>query len=108
MYFAPHILEKKVYIEPDRDDKGNTIPGTGGDAWETIGPCRCDDNGAGRQIGVAGNMVVYDYHIVIAGNIKLSVGDYVRALEQDGSVRGEGEVIKPGKCNYLNYSEVWV
>lgn len=108
MYFTPHILEKKSYIDPDRDDKGNTIPGTGGDMWEKIGSCRCDDNGAGRQIGVAGEMVVYDYHIVIAGNIKLAVGDYVRALDNDGSVRGEGVVIQSGKCNYLGYSEVWV
>ena len=40
--------------------------------------------------------------------VKLSEDDYVRALEQDGSIRGEGKVIKPGKCNFLNYSEVWV
>lgn len=29
MYYAPHILERKVVKEYDHDDNGNPVPGTG-------------------------------------------------------------------------------
>lgn len=108
MNYAPHILEKEIRAEPDRDENGNTIPGTGSKRWTFIGKCRCDDNGAQKMIGVGGEMVTYNYHIVISGKINLLKGDHVRALWPDGRLRGEGNVIKPSECNYFNYSEIWI
>lgn len=108
MIYAPHILEKLVKIEPEADEVGNSVPGTGNEKWTYVGKCRCDDNGAGRKIGVGGEMVTYSYHIIIDRKMKIPSGTKVRALEQDGSIRGEGKTLNPSKCNYLNYSEVWI
>ena len=108
MLYAPHILEIESHKEPQRDEKGNTIPGTGGSSWEEIGRCRCDDNNSGERVGVSGTMIEYVYHIVVEGRVIIPIGSKVRALEKDGSIRGEGSVIRASKCNYMNYSEIWV
>jgi len=34
MYYAPHILERKVVKEPDIDDNGNPVEGSGSECWE--------------------------------------------------------------------------
>lgn len=114
MNYAPHILQIYHPAEFITDDEGVMTPGLSW--WETVGECRCDDNGGLKQIGVNGQAYTYNYHIVYEG-AKLSIGTKVRAVEADALtmneipkefIRGEGEVIKPGKCNYLNYSEVWL
>ena len=53
-------------------------------------------------------MRVYDYHVVIKGKHLIPIGTMVRVLDQDGNIRGEGEVLKPRMCNFLNYSEIWI
>lgn len=108
MYYMPHKLYVKVYKEPSVDQNGDAIPGTGGFDWEEIGGCRCDDNGGSSNISINGVSHIYEYHIVFNGKRKLHVGDEVKALGPDGTVRGGGTVIKPGKCNFLNYSEIWI
>ena len=106
MNYAPHILQIYHLAESTTDDEGVTTPGTSW--WETVGECRCDDNGGLKQIGVNGQAYTYNYHIVYEGP-KLPIGTKVRALEADAlTIRGEGEVIKPSKCNYLNYTEIWL
>lgn len=44
MIFAPHILQVKVITPMDKDEFGRPIPGTGGESWQEVCKCRCDDN----------------------------------------------------------------
>ena len=44
MIFAPHILQVKVITPMAKDEFGRPIPGTGGEYWQEVGKCRCDDN----------------------------------------------------------------
>ena len=44
MIFAPHILQVKVITPMDKDEFGRPIPGTGGEYWQEVCKCRCDDN----------------------------------------------------------------
>jgi hypothetical protein len=104
MIFCPHVLQILVISGAQIVD-GNPIPGS--ESRETIGKCRCDDNGQHKQVSVNGILYDYSYHVVHEG-AKLPIGVKVRALDKDGNVRGEGEVVKSGKCNYFNYSEVWI
>lgn len=106
MMFAPHILKAKVYNEPEYDENGNPII-VDNDEWEEIGRCRCDDNGQMKQVSVNGSMVDFSYHIVYEGKDVLP-GKEVIVLDKNGKARGAGKVIKIARCNYLNYSEIWV
>ena len=36
MYYAPHILERKVVKEYEYDKDGNPIQGTDEDSWELV------------------------------------------------------------------------
>lgn len=106
MYYAPHILQLKKEVPAQYDEDGNPLT-TESSEWETVGTCRCDDNGTSRQISMNGQMYDYSYHIVFdEGNI--DAGDYVRALDESGSVRGEGEVLRVSVSNYFNYRQLWV
>lgn len=49
MIFAPHILQVKVITPMDKDEFGRPIPGTGGESWQDICRCRCDDVSAERK-----------------------------------------------------------
>ena len=44
MIFAPHILQVKVITPMAKDEFGRPIPGTGGESWQEVCKCRCDDN----------------------------------------------------------------
>ena len=44
MLYAPHILQVKVITPPDKDEYNQSIPGTGGESWQDVCRCRCDDN----------------------------------------------------------------
>lgn len=107
MYYAPHILERKVVKEYDHDDNGNPVPGTGGELWERLGRCKCYDKSADRVYTVNG--VAFDYkYRVVTDKIKIDAGDIVRVLNQDGSTRGSGVVINPMLTDYLNYGQIWL
>lgn len=105
MMFAPHILQVKIVPSPAFDADMNPIPGQA--EWKEIGPCRCDDNGATKQISVNGVVRDYNYHIVYEGD-RIEAGTKVRVIEESGDIRAEGEVIKPKRCNYFSYSEIWL
>ncbi len=48
MIFAPHTLQVKVTIPMETDEFGRPIPGTGGESWQDVCKCRCDDNSTKR------------------------------------------------------------
>lgn len=107
MYFAPHILERKITKPFDLDEDGNPIPGTGGEGWERIASCKCYDYNVNRTFTVNGRPFEYKYRIVIE-RTDVKEGDYVRATYPDGSIRGEGTVVKTMRTDYLNYSQLWL
>jgi len=105
MYYAPHILQKEVVSGSYIDDDGNPVKGN--KSWVCVSNCRCDDNNQQERISVNGIWHNYNYHIVHEGE-RIPIGVTVQVLDKDGSVRGEGTVIKTGKCNYFNYSQIWL
>jgi len=105
MNYTPHILKVCHPGQSSKNDEGVITPGV--PTWETIGGCRCDDNGGLKQVGINGQAYTYNYHIVYEGT-KIPIGTKVRVFEADSTIRGEGEVIKSSKCNFLNYSEIWL
>lgn len=109
MYYAPHRLQKRVNAELESDGFGRPIvPDAGTDEWVDVCRCRCDHNRDTEIKKPDGTVVKPDYHIVCEGNRPgISTGDYVRCLEMDGSVRGEGYVINAHTLNYLPYAEIY-
>ena len=103
MYYCPHILEKKV-VTVTRDAYNRT---TGESvSWVRLGACRCDDNTTFKFVDNNGHADGPAYHIV-ANKCDVKAGDTVRALDGE-EVRGEGEVSKVIKTNYLNYVSIYV
>ena len=105
MYYAPHILERKVVKEYEYDKDGNPIQGTDEDSWELV--CKCYDQSADRAYTVNGVTYPYKYRVVTE-KVKINAGDVVRVLNADGSIRGEGIVINPMTTDYLNYGQIWL
>ena len=109
MYYAPHILQKRIVAQEISDEFGRPIPNKTDDIWVDVCRCRCDHNGDKEIKMPDGSVVTPDYHIVLEGNMPdVKTGDYVRCLSADGSVRGEGRAIKPRTLNYLPYAEIYV
>jgi hypothetical protein len=107
MLYTPHTLQLFIAGESTLNEKGRPVTTESG--YLDFCKCRCDDNGAQKQIGVNGKAYLYNYHIVFEGKYKLNIGDKIRVIDADGkSIRAEGEVVKPGKHNYLNYSEAYL
>lgn len=107
MYYAPHILERKVIKDYEYDESGNPIPGTNGEGWEKLCKCKCYDQSADRVYTVNGTTYPYKYRVVTE-RIKINAGDVVRILNADGSLRGGGIVINPMTTDYLNYGQIWL
>lgn len=101
--YAPHILqlrgERVVRNEYNQTVAVETV-------WNTIGPCRCDDNATDSVIDDNGRAFIPRYHMV-AARYNIKAGDYVRAMVGD-EVRGEGEVRRVIKTNYLDYMSIYV
>lgn len=134
MYYAPHILQKRVVPELVNDIFGRPIPPVnatvfktgmkmiflanqlyvdkteGGDVyWETICKCRCDDNFAREERLPDGTVGVPDYHVICEGNSPdVKAGDYVRCCRENGSIRGQGRIIKTRTLNCLPYAEIYL
>lgn len=106
MNYSPHILEKLTPAVVSEVD-GNPVVVTP-QAWVNVAPCRCDD--AGNKTFYGANGIAYSplYKIVTDKGIILEKGQKVRALRQDGTVRGEGIVDRPSECNLLNYQVLWL
>lgn len=112
MYSAFHILQKQVIPEMLTDIYGRVIPPgnvteDGEVYWETVCKCRCDEDGVKEEKLADGTIVVPDYRVICDGNSPdVAVGDYVRCCRSDGSVRGQGKVLKTKTLNYLQYAEI--
>lgn len=105
MYYSPHILQRKRQDET-RDGYGRIV--TVDESWETVGACRCDDNTTQEFSDEVGKVFRPKYHIVAAGRASVQAGDYVRCLNPDGTVRGEGKIYNIKKLNVLQYTDIWV
>lgn len=106
MIFAPHRLEKLQKGAPSYDENDDTIPGE--DEWVFLCMCRCDDAGNKTLTGEGGIAYSPLYKIVCDNIVQLNKGDKLRAVKQDGSIRGQGIVDVPSECNYLNYQYVYL
>lgn len=107
MFYAPHILEKKVVKGPEYDADGYEIPGTGSESWVRVCRCKCYDQSADRVFTVNGTTYPYKYRVV-TDKVKIEAGTVVRILNADGSLRGGGIVINPMTTDYLNYGQLWL
>lgn len=108
MIFAPHILQVKVITPMDKDEFGRSIPGTGGESWQDICKCRCDDVSAEKKVSVNGILYDFKYKVVFDKPSKVEAGAEVRCLNFDGSIRGEGVVKSPLETNYFPYRVIWL
>lgn len=103
MYYCPHVLEvRKEVVGKDAYNRTVSVA----TVWETVGPCRCDDNTTSFVDNETGKAYVPSYHIV-SDRHDIKAGDYVRAMDGD-VVRGEGEVRKVVRTNYLDYISIYV
>lgn len=113
MQYAPHILQKRITPTEQVDEFGRPIVSESADAsgyeWQDVCRCRCDHNETKEIKLPDGTVIKPDYHIVMEGNDPdVEVGDYIRCLREDGSIRGEGKLIRPRTLNYLPYAEGYV
>lgn len=106
MIYTPHILRLWNPGTSSEDEDGNPI--TTGGGYVNLCRCRCDDNGQNKMVGVAGEGIVYNHHIVMAEKVILRVGDKVDVLNEDGSQRASGEVKKFTILNRLQYAEIYL
>lgn len=101
--YAPHTLLVRREVEV-RDEFNRT---TGRSySFEKLGGCRCDDNTTQEVVDVNGNAYVPKYHIV-SDKLDIRPGDWVRAMDGD-EIRGEGEVKRVIRTNYLKYLSIYV
>lgn len=107
MLYAPHILQVKVITPPDKDEYNQSIPGTGGESWQDVCRCRCDDNTTKEFTSDNGHAYRPDFHVVCERNTGICAGDFVRCTD-GGKVRGQGKVYMVKNTNYLGYSELWM
>lgn len=104
MYYAPHILMKRVTAKV-RNGYGELEHTS--ETWKRMCGCRCDDNTTAHFQTDNGSVYVPKYKIV-CDRCDVKPDDYVRVLSLDGSVRGEGRVFNSPKCNYLDYMCIYV
>lgn len=107
MIYTPHILQLKVITPPELDEYNRPIPGTGGEEWNDVCRCRCDDNSTKEFSSENGQLYRPNFHVVCERNIDVKAGDCVRCMDGE-SVRGEGKVYMVKNTNYLGYSELWM
>jgi hypothetical protein len=101
--YAPHILSVKRTAEIR--DEYNRVSGVT-EEWVELGGCRCDDNDTAQVTDDTGKAFIPRYHVV-SERYDVKAGDYIRCT-QNGAVRGEGEVRKVSKTNYLDYMSIYV
>ena len=74
MIFAPHILQVKVITPMDKDEFGRPIPGTGGESWQEVCKCRCDDVSAEKKVSINGALYDFKYKVVFDKPSKVEAG----------------------------------
>ena len=108
MIYAPHIMQVKVTSDMERDEYGRPIPNTGGESWQEVCPCRCDDVSAEKKVSVNGKTYDFNYKVVFDKTSDVEPGTEVRCLNSDGSIRGEGIAKNPLEANYFPYRVIWL
>ena len=105
MYFAPHLLQVLIEAHPEYDSDGQVIVADE-ERWETVGSCRCDDDGTKKLKSDNGEVYMSSYHIVYEGEA-VKPGSHIRCMSGE-QIRGDGVARHPQTCNYFDYSEVWI
>lgn len=109
MHYTPHILQKRTTLNESYDEFGRPIPDDNIDEWVDVCQCRCDHNGDKQVKMPDGTVIMPEYRVILPGYTEMiKTGDYVRCVKEDGSVRGEGFVVKSRTLNYLPYAEIFV
>ena len=83
MIFAPHTLQVKVTTSMEEDEFGRPIPETGGESWQDVCRCRCDDNSTKEFTSENGEVYRPNYHVVCEKKISLKAGDEVRCMNSE-------------------------
>lgn len=91
----------------EKDEFGRPIPGTGGESWEDVCMCRCDDNSTQEFTSENGSVYRPSFHIVCESHASVKAGDEVRCKHGE-EVRGIGMVYMVKSINFFGYSEIWV
>ena len=108
---APHILQVRTVTQPDNDEYGRPIPGTGGESWDDLTECFCHDNSQMQEVSANGKLWVYAYHVVYEGK-KLALDTMVKCLDKETQeVVGEGKVIKNAECyseELKGHCDIWL
>lgn len=107
MIFAPHTLQVKVISSMETDEFGRPISGTGGENWQNVCRCRCDDNSTKEFTSTNGEVYRPNYHVVCEKKVSLKAGDEVRCMDGE-NVKGTGKVYVVKNTNYFDYSEIWM
>lgn len=109
MHYAPHTLQKRTPPAETTDEYGRPVVADGSEEWTDVCRCRCDHSDDKEFRLDDGTVVRPEYRIVTDGNAPgVSVGDIVRCVRADGTVRGEGRVVNTKTLNYLPYAEIYV
>lgn len=109
MYFAPHILCKKVTPEPERDEYGRYYAPEGTESEKRLCECRCDDNNTKEFKTENGKVYRPSYKIVGSGDLDVQEEDEIVIYRKsDNSIRGKGKVYNIQRTNVLGYWEIWV
>lgn len=109
MYYKPHFLQK-LMLEPDlKDEFGRPVQIDSAESWVDVCECRCDHSGDKEVRLDDGTLARPEYRVICnCKSPQVRVGDHVRCVNADGSVRGEGNVVKMKTLNYLDYAEVYL
>ena len=106
MRYKPHTIRYRNRDVLDRDEYGRPIVSLLPE-WKDGGACRCDDNSTQDLSDDNGRVYRSTYKIVIEGRTDIQVGDEVEVYDGD-RLRGSGVVNNVSKCNYLDFSVIWV
>lgn len=105
MSYFPHILQVKTTTS-QKNEFGKAISST--EIWTTVCRCRCDDNSTKEFHTDNGGVFRPSYHVVCQGQLAVKAGTKVQCIDEDGTVRGSGDVYESKNLNFLNYSELWM
>lgn len=105
MIFAPHVLLKKD-MSQDNDEYGQPIASEE-EFWTVLCDCRCDDVTTEWRGSENGEIYQTHHHVVCNGKVAISEGDFVKCV-QGNELKAEGEVYKVKRCNYFNYTEIYL
>lgn len=108
---APHILRKKIIINPDNDELGRPIPGTGKEDWIDVAECFCHDNSQMEKISVNGRMIDFSFHVVYDGEVILPDTDVECIDKISTRIVGCGKVIKKATCysdEFKDRQDIWL